>query len=55
MHAHYQRACRDLDIHVDVTAQKIILEKFGQFEDGLPIFPLNTGTRMWSGWLLLCG
>lgn len=31
-----------LTVHVDVTEQQSLLESFGLFEDGLPIFPLNT-------------
>ncbi|CUG78731.1 glycoside hydrolase family 28, putative [Bodo saltans] len=31
-----------LTVHVDVTEQQSLLESFGLFEDGLPMFPLNT-------------
>lgn len=31
-----------LTVHVDITEQQSLLETFGLFEDGIPIFPLNT-------------
>lgn len=31
-----------ITVHVDITAQQSLLEQFDRFQDGLPIFPLNT-------------